>query len=284
MIRLTRVRTAKAISSALRGKLRVKRNRLLLDVWAAGQIDAFSFKGKEFWKNAKEQLKLESNGKCAYCESPTSAVAHGDVEHFRPKKGGYWWLAYCYDNYTYACQICNQMFKGSAFPVAGAQLAPPAPPPTDVPPDEAVRDAIAARLTPDPLHDPEGQPVAEFEAALAAERALLLDPYRDDPAACFAWEADPDNRWVRLVAPAGDARAAAMVAAAEEVLGLNRDELRNLRWQTYEVARTLTQVLDAGLTPTLDRAIRDQLANMQHDRAAYAGMVRYFVAKWQGVP
>jgi hypothetical protein len=41
------------------------------------------------WKVAKPQLKLESGSKCAYCESPTDSVAHGDVEHYRPKSK-YW--------------------------------------------------------------------------------------------------------------------------------------------------------------------------------------------------
>ena len=42
------------------------------------------------WKAGKPQLKRETGGKCAYCESPTDTVAHGDVEHFRPKSK-YWW-------------------------------------------------------------------------------------------------------------------------------------------------------------------------------------------------
>ena len=87
----------------------------------------------DVWKAAKPQLKLETGGKCAYCESPTDTVAHGDVEHFRPKSK-YWWLAYCYDNYLYACQICNQVHKGDEFPIhatSGLWTGPALPePPT----------------------------------------------------------------------------------------------------------------------------------------------------------
>ncbi len=58
-----------------------------------------------------------------------SHIAHGDVEHFRPKTAyfidddptlvypGYYWLAYDYSNLFFACQICNQTFKKNYFPV-----------------------------------------------------------------------------------------------------------------------------------------------------------------------
>ena len=48
-------------------------------------------------------------------------VAYGDVEHFRPKSK-YWWLAYCYENYLYSCQMCNQRYKKAEFPIFGPEL------------------------------------------------------------------------------------------------------------------------------------------------------------------
>jgi hypothetical protein len=57
-------------------------------------------------------------------EATTKQVAHGDVEHYRPKSI-YWWLAYCYDNYLVSCQICNEVFKRDKFPIAGNQLIGP---------------------------------------------------------------------------------------------------------------------------------------------------------------
>src|SRR5687768_6625776 len=63
------------------------------------------------WKKTKARLKKESKKKCCYCETPTSANAWGDVEHFRPSSK-YWWLALCIDNFVYSCQICNQGYKG----------------------------------------------------------------------------------------------------------------------------------------------------------------------------
>ncbi len=94
--------------------------------------------------------------KCAYCEMKLSS--YGDVEHFRPKNAiyklktrggqrgantskertywmdgekpgtwdtGYWWLAYDWDNYLVACEICNQQYKSSLFPVHGGHRRRP---------------------------------------------------------------------------------------------------------------------------------------------------------------
>ena len=107
MTKLERLRTAAAIPPAFRGTGRVARSLDLIQGRVAGTLEFNS----NVWKAAKPQLKLETGGKCAYCESPTDTVAHGDVEHYRPKSK-YWWLAYCYDNYLYACQICNQVSQG----------------------------------------------------------------------------------------------------------------------------------------------------------------------------
>ncbi len=68
--------------------------------------------------------------KCAFCESKVSAIAYGDVEHFRPKAGyqqshdddlqrpGYYWLAYEWSNLFFSCSICNQQGKRNVFPLA----------------------------------------------------------------------------------------------------------------------------------------------------------------------
>ncbi|MEO5741647.1 MAG: hypothetical protein ABIS29_13735, partial [Vicinamibacterales bacterium] len=129
MTKLERVRTAAVIPAAFRGPGRIAKSLELLEGHVAGTLEFNS----NVWKAAKVQLKRETGGKCAYCESPTDTVAHGDVEHFRPKSK-YWWLAYCYDNYLYACQICNQVHKGDEFPVhatGGPWAGPPLPaPPT----------------------------------------------------------------------------------------------------------------------------------------------------------
>ncbi len=66
----------------------------------------------------KDQLKEMYQGKCAYCESYVEQMV---VEHYRPKRGGYYWLAFSWDNLLLACPTCN-VFKGSVFPVSKARV------------------------------------------------------------------------------------------------------------------------------------------------------------------
>lgn len=67
----------------------------------------------------RSQLMKMFHGKCAYCESPITAIYNGDIEHFRPKGGyndvsgklvkpGYFWLASEWENLLLACPHCNQ--------------------------------------------------------------------------------------------------------------------------------------------------------------------------------
>ena len=66
----------------------------------------------------KMQLEAEFFNKCAYCETP---VEQAVVEHYRPKRGGYYWLAYSWDNLLLACPKCNE-FKGDRFPLLGTRV------------------------------------------------------------------------------------------------------------------------------------------------------------------
>jgi len=80
------------------------------------------------WNKAdvRGALYAMSGRKCAYCEIPLPENDRGDVEHFRPKNkvaeashhGGYWWLAYDFENYLLSCSNCNRNLKKSKFPVA----------------------------------------------------------------------------------------------------------------------------------------------------------------------
>lgn len=80
--------------------------------------------------SVKQKLVAAQHGKCAFCESKLRHIAHGDIEHFRPKAGylqaagekplkkpGYYWLAYDWTNLLFACQICNQQGKKNLFPL-----------------------------------------------------------------------------------------------------------------------------------------------------------------------
>jgi hypothetical protein len=217
------------------------------------------------WKSAKPQLRRESNGKCAYCEAPTEVVAHGDVEHFRPKSV-YWWLAYCYDNYLYACQLCNETHKGDKFTVEAAALQAP----------KITGAAPAAGLAPNPLN---AAAVKKFLQRCEAERPLLIDPYIVDPEELLAWEEDENLREVR-VAPrkkAGLARRRAERTIAD--LGLNREELCLWRYSEYRTLAVLRQVVE-GTTGALQQTAKDEIRRRFDASAPYAAMSRYFVVRW----
>jgi hypothetical protein len=279
MTKIERLRTAAAIPPAFRGSGRVAKSLELIQGRAAGTL-AFN---SNVWKAAKPQLKLETGGKCAYCESPTDTVAHGDVEHYRPKSK-YWWLAYCYDNYLYACQICNQVHKGDEFPVhatTGMWTGPVLP----APPTPAAFAALADTLTPDALDLTAGHALADFLVAAAKEKAGLVNPYVTDPGPLFKWIANDTLKIVEVAAASNEVAAKRAFAGAEASYGLNREELKRTRWKTYAEFLVMKDSLKAfetaGIEPALQQRIRDQIRAMTLVDAPYAGMVRYFVKEFQ---
>lgn len=102
----------------------------------------------------KKRLTKAQHHKCAYCEAKALPGVTGDIEHYAPKGAvqeiavagkevddlsnvegrscpeittrGYWWLAYEWSNYVWACPRCNQAWKKALFPVAESprQLPP----------------------------------------------------------------------------------------------------------------------------------------------------------------
>ena len=258
------------------GPGRVTRSLELLQGRVAGTLE---FK-PSVWKAAKGQLKRESGGKCAYCESPTDTVAHGDVEHFRPKSV-YWWLAYCYDNYLYSCQICNEVFKGDEFPIhstTGAWTGPTLPAAANA----AALAALAGTLTPDGVNTTLGH--AEFATATKKELAGLVDPYVIDPDPLFKWVADDALKEVEIRAASSKVAAKRAFAAVDKYYGLNREELKRWRWKTYSTLATFKDSLQAlaaaNVNPALQTQIRNQIQAMTQLDAPYAGVVGYFVAQF----
>lgn len=272
MIKLKRVRTKQAIAEGLRGIKRKEKAVVLLTEFYA---NSFNF-NSDHWKKAKPQLKRESNGKCAYCEAPTNTVAHGDVEHFRPKSV-YWWLAYCYDNYSYSCQICNQTYKSDKFPVPSAPMNQVSHLPA-VEPDETQKNILAPALFPDPLEDSEGLPFADFKTACETEKSFLIDPYIFNPEDFFAWEADEVLKEVKLIPRKNTVEFNNIVKTAEDCLGLNREELRILRWKTFEILETFKETLsETQISENLRARTKAMIKTMTNPDAIFSGMCRYFV-------
>jgi hypothetical protein len=127
MIRVKRPKPIKAFKDP--DGIAVKATTALLASVTANPAAKIAFKSS-VWSPAKKPYWKAQHNKCIFCEAFVPAVAHGDVEHFRPKngvsdtKGGkittrtYWWLAYEWTNYWASCQLCNQSFKKNLFPLA----------------------------------------------------------------------------------------------------------------------------------------------------------------------
>jgi len=272
MIPLVRERTTAAVPGSFRGAKPIER---LVDTMKeirakllAGEEVKLKFDSK--WGTTKAQLLLETGNKCAYCETPTAVIAYGDVEHYRPKSK-YWWLAYVYDNYLASCTVCNQRFKGAKYEFAGSILPEP-----EVLANMSDNDleTLATTSIPDPLDAPA---VATFEAAHFTEDPLIINPYIDIPDDVFAWEAIDAIGEVEVVSITGDAVSVAKVDAAERIYGINRAELKRLRYSHYQVYNGARLTVESTQVPMVLRQFWfDMVQSMTESGSAWAGMIRYF--------
>lgn len=281
MIQIARSRTGRGLDGFTGVQLQAKLEKLLqyyYDDGANGKVD-FKPKKRQVWAKAKPQLKIESFSKCAYCEADTAVVAYGDVEHFRPKSE-YWWLAYCYDNYTFSCQVCNQVHKGDKFTISGAKL--PAPQvPHSLPTDSAQLTLLLASICPDPTITTD----VAIGQIYSAEDADLINPYVVNPEDYYAWKAIPATEEVWLIPKSKSPRSVRAVKAAEEILGLNREELLRLRWNAYDEIETLALAIQEGaFTDAQKRELLIRVKRAAGDDRPFAGMKRFFLRAWGLLP
>lgn len=67
-------------------------------------------------KSIKEQILIETYGKCAYCESKVGHVCPGDIDHILPKnKNARPELYVNWENLTLSCETCNRNGKKDYF-------------------------------------------------------------------------------------------------------------------------------------------------------------------------
>lgn len=270
MIPLARDRTTATINAKYRNPDRVEHGIALIEGFLTG--DAKFYKNG-FWKLAKDQLKAESHGKCGFCETPTTAVYFGDVEHFRPKQREmYWWLAYSFDNYLFSCRICNG-FKSDQFPILGDPLVGPTIPNN---PTQTQLRAIAESMTPNPL---DTNSLADFDDACMDEGGVLPNPYQEDPWVLFKWEAIDALQEVNVTHRSAGVRV--FVEPTIEILHLNRDALRAQRYQAYATLKAFKEIFEISsgdIRTIAENAIKSAM-QVEHQ---YCGMARYFVAEeWQ---
>lgn len=193
--------------------------------------------------SVKAQLIIISYGKCSYCDSHVVGVAYGDVEHFRPK-AHYWWLAYTWENLLFSCQICNQEYKRTNFPVVGSRANKPT-------------------------------------ADLTLEQHLLINPLDEDPEQLIAYDFKGDEAKIieqnLQVKDRVDACKKYLGLNREDLLHRRRGVLRILKvWYAfYQDPRTTTGIKDEILS---------EMIAMANNDSQYAGMVRYYLRHWGLIP
>ena len=280
MIELNRDRNA--VPTRFLGQRRENELAALFDAILNGSIATKRVKKRIFdsgkWRPAKEQLSAETHGKCAFCESPTTATNYGDVEHFRPKSK-FLWFAYCYENFLLSCRICNGT-KSDKHLFENAFSPPAVPWATGYAPSRDEVLAYAVDMDPDPLSQ------AGIDAYIQGcfdEEIHLPNPYYEDPADLFAWEADDFLQEVRVVAADASPRCQRALSAAEAIIGLNRDELLTQRYFAFASARSLIErnARDRANNIQVSQRDADLEQLMLSDRFPFAGMIRFFAPYWR---
>jgi hypothetical protein len=193
-------------------------------------------------KSVKSALIKGQHDKWAFCESKISHIAHGDVEHYRPKGGvrqddadrleqpGCFWLAYAWENLFFACQLCNQRFKKNLFP----------------------------------LVDPTRRARSHLDD-LTAEEPMLIHPAEEEPSTLIGFREE-------IAFPIdGNARARATI----DLVGLNREALAELRFDHLAPFKELRRVLP--LLPADSEEAREIRALFERavvPAAQYSSMMR----------
>jgi uncharacterized protein (TIGR02646 family) len=271
MISLQRERSS-VVSTNFRGNKRIAFNLELLKLKRDGKLenDVNKVLKSAIWKPAKKQLLKETKNKCAYCETPTTVIAYGDVEHFRPKST-YWWLAYCYENYLASCTVCNQMYKSDNFSIVNAVMKAPKIKANHT---DTQLELIAANITPDPIDEAAGMPLKSLISAMKEEYALLIDPYIEDPAEYLAYKPVLTNK--EMVVVPTKSSYTNIVKACEDFFGINRKELMDLRFQHYCTYMTYKHILTVASLPIqMANMVKNRLKELSMDGSRYAGMIRY---------
>jgi uncharacterized protein (TIGR02646 family) len=207
----------------------------------------------------KEALRAAQHDKCCFCEAKLGHAQFGDVEHFRPKAiaqqsaadpstGGYYWLAYAWNNLYLSCEICNRRHKQKLFPLA----------------------------------NPERRVSSHHRSAeLEAEQPLFIDPGSEDPTAFIEYRRE-------YAAPvAGSGRGAATLESLQLNRRALVERRRDRREPLRLLLNLLAQKIQGEL-PDADRRDCIEALNLVIDAAGasgeYSSMVRALlrqVAPWR---
>lgn len=191
----------------------------------------------------KEALVSAQFGKCFLCESKVAHVAFGDVEHFRPKAG-------------YRQKESDDLGKPGYYWLAyewsnlffACQLC---------------NQKFKRNLF--PLGNPKRRAVSHNND-VALEKPQFIDPAVEDPAQFISFRKE-------MAFPVRNRRRA---QATIKLLGLNRPELSEMRFDSYQRLKVLFAISRLGIPESAEaQAVLD--ASVRDD-AQYAGMARAAVA------
>lgn len=158
----------------------------------------------DIWGAAKPAYVKAQSGKCIFCESKFAAVSYGDVEHFRPKSG-------------YVAVKGGPLVKPGYWWLAYEWTNYWA---------SCQRCNQEFKKNYFPLHDEAKRAKAPADS-LVEEKPLLPDPATEDPRAFIEFRSEV------AFARGGSLRGQACV----EVVGLNRDDLLELRRNALKALR-----------------------------------------------
>jgi hypothetical protein len=86
-------------------------------------------KNNRHWGSSIKRILKDTFGNLCWYSDSSGEGQYLDVDHFRPKgsskngegvqllEGGYWWLAYDYENYRLSCEVVNRGGKKDCFPI-----------------------------------------------------------------------------------------------------------------------------------------------------------------------
>lgn len=217
-----------------------------------GNVTSRDFRAYWHEDDIRVTLWEHQDHKCCYCERKRDLKRESDVEHYRPKAGiaeeanhpGYWWLAYEWTNYLYACKACNQGYKKNHFP-----LLPNSP--------RATRP----------------------EDNLADEKPAILNPFDDNPEECigFDWR-DTNDRFVKATPGDSEGRGGTTIkltAINDPKLAEDRGKLLLLLQSIAEEMHTGRHLSDQYLIRRARKAIERETKSDQQ----FAGFRRAFFRK-----
>lgn len=171
--------------------------------------------------------------KCAYCDRHYP-LASAPTEHFRPVLGGYWWLAWDWDNLLFACAACNGS-KGDRF-----------------------------ELLPGSVHLQAG------ERPPGDERPVLLNPLEEDPLNVIAFVKEPDGWVPKGIDDEGRGEAMITATGLRQHFHVHQDHVAGVTIDIRRVA-ALVDAADAagppGPTSELGREFRTFVQRNYNERS-----------------